>query len=122
MIFSLSSRILRTVDPVCPAKFGWNFGFKGAGLGFSSGCGSAGGLAGPHACAAAPVRALARLPVPCCCVCVLVVWGSGVLVCVFVCVCVCLWVGVGVCVCACPTFVCAGSLFCELLCIWRCAS
>jgi MoaA/NifB/PqqE/SkfB family radical SAM enzyme len=30
MIFSLSSRILRTVDPVCLAKIGWNFGFKGA--------------------------------------------------------------------------------------------
>lgn len=30
MIFSLTSRILRTVDPVCLAKVGWNFGFKGA--------------------------------------------------------------------------------------------
>jgi MoaA/NifB/PqqE/SkfB family radical SAM enzyme len=30
MIFSLTSRILRTVDPLCLAKVGWNFGFKGA--------------------------------------------------------------------------------------------
>ena len=30
MIFSLASRIARTVDPVCLAKVGWNFGFKGA--------------------------------------------------------------------------------------------
>jgi MoaA/NifB/PqqE/SkfB family radical SAM enzyme len=30
MILSLTSRILRTVDPVCLAKIGWNFGFKGA--------------------------------------------------------------------------------------------
>jgi len=30
MIFSLTSRILRTVDPLCLARVGWNFGFKGA--------------------------------------------------------------------------------------------
>ncbi|MFZ4767709.1 MAG: radical SAM/SPASM domain-containing protein, partial [Roseimicrobium sp.] len=30
MIFSLSSRMLRTVDPHCLAKVAWNFGFKGA--------------------------------------------------------------------------------------------
>ncbi len=30
MIVSLTSRILRTVDPLCLAKVGWNFGFKGA--------------------------------------------------------------------------------------------
>src|SRR3954452_4656419 len=30
MIFSLSSRILRTVDPKCLGKVAWNFGFKGA--------------------------------------------------------------------------------------------
>lgn len=30
MIFSLTSRILRTVDPKCLAKIAWNFGFKGA--------------------------------------------------------------------------------------------
>jgi MoaA/NifB/PqqE/SkfB family radical SAM enzyme len=30
MIFSLSSRILSTVDPKCLAKMAWNFGFKGA--------------------------------------------------------------------------------------------
>lgn len=30
MLFSLTSRILRTVDPKCLAKIGWNFGFKGA--------------------------------------------------------------------------------------------
>jgi MoaA/NifB/PqqE/SkfB family radical SAM enzyme len=30
MIFSLTSRIVRTVDPLCLAKVGWNFGFKGA--------------------------------------------------------------------------------------------
>ena len=30
MIVSLTSRILRTVDPLCLAKIGWNFGFKGA--------------------------------------------------------------------------------------------
>src|SRR6476661_9814228 len=30
MIFSLTSRILRTVDPLCLAKIGWNFGYKGA--------------------------------------------------------------------------------------------
>ena len=30
MIFSLASRILRTVDPVCLGKVAWNFGFKGA--------------------------------------------------------------------------------------------
>ena len=30
MIFSLSSRILRTVDSRCLAKMAWNFGVKGA--------------------------------------------------------------------------------------------
>lgn len=30
MVISLTSRILRTVDPLCLAKIGWNFGFKGA--------------------------------------------------------------------------------------------
>src|SRR4051794_24014548 len=30
MIFGLSSRILRTVDPKCLGKVAWNFGFKGA--------------------------------------------------------------------------------------------
>jgi MoaA/NifB/PqqE/SkfB family radical SAM enzyme len=30
MIFSLSNRILTTVDPKCLAKMAWNFGFKGA--------------------------------------------------------------------------------------------
>jgi len=30
MIFSLTSRILRTVDPKCLAKIAWNFGYKGA--------------------------------------------------------------------------------------------
>ncbi len=30
MIFSLASRILRTVDPKCLANVAWNFGFKGA--------------------------------------------------------------------------------------------
>ena len=30
MLLSLTSRILRTVDPLCIAKIGWNFGFKGA--------------------------------------------------------------------------------------------
>lgn len=30
MIFSLSSRILTTVDPKCLGKMAWNFGFKGA--------------------------------------------------------------------------------------------
>ncbi|HYF36400.1 MAG TPA: radical SAM/SPASM domain-containing protein [Prosthecobacter sp.] len=30
MIFSLTSRILRTVDPLCLAKIAWNFGYKGA--------------------------------------------------------------------------------------------
>lgn len=30
MIFSLSNRILSTVDPKCLAKMAWNFGFKGA--------------------------------------------------------------------------------------------
>jgi MoaA/NifB/PqqE/SkfB family radical SAM enzyme len=30
MILSLTSRILRTVDPQCLAKIGWNFGIKGA--------------------------------------------------------------------------------------------
>jgi len=30
MIFSLTSRMLRTVDPQCLAKIAWNFGFKGA--------------------------------------------------------------------------------------------
>ncbi len=30
MILSLSSRILRTVDPKCLGKVAWNFGFKGA--------------------------------------------------------------------------------------------
>jgi MoaA/NifB/PqqE/SkfB family radical SAM enzyme len=30
MIFGLSSRILRTVDPKCLAKMAWNFGYKGA--------------------------------------------------------------------------------------------
>jgi MoaA/NifB/PqqE/SkfB family radical SAM enzyme len=30
MIVSLTSRILRTVDPKCLAKIAWNFGFKGA--------------------------------------------------------------------------------------------
>lgn len=30
MIFSLSSRILSTVDPKCLGKIAWNFGFKGA--------------------------------------------------------------------------------------------
>ncbi len=30
MIFSLSSRILTTVDPKCLTKMAWNFGFKGA--------------------------------------------------------------------------------------------
>lgn len=30
MIFSLTSRIMRTVDPLCLAKVGWNFGYKGA--------------------------------------------------------------------------------------------
>ncbi|MBL9115909.1 MAG: radical SAM protein [Verrucomicrobiaceae bacterium] len=30
MIFALTSRILRTVDPLCLAKVGWNFGVKGA--------------------------------------------------------------------------------------------
>ena len=30
MIFSLTSRILRTVDPVCLGKIAWNFGYKGA--------------------------------------------------------------------------------------------
>lgn len=30
MIFSLSNRILSTVDPQCLAKVAWNFGFKGA--------------------------------------------------------------------------------------------
>jgi MoaA/NifB/PqqE/SkfB family radical SAM enzyme len=30
MIFSLSNRILSTVDPFCLAKVAWNFGFKGA--------------------------------------------------------------------------------------------
>lgn len=30
MIFSLSSRILRTVDPKCLGKIAWNFGYKGA--------------------------------------------------------------------------------------------
>ena len=30
MIVSLTSRIVRTVDPTCLAKIAWNFGFKGA--------------------------------------------------------------------------------------------
>lgn len=30
MIFSLSNRILTTVDPKCLAKMAWNFGYKGA--------------------------------------------------------------------------------------------
>ncbi len=30
MIFSLTSRIVRTVDPKCLAKIAWNFGYKGA--------------------------------------------------------------------------------------------
>ena len=30
MIFSLTSRMLRTVDPQCLAKIAWNFGYKGA--------------------------------------------------------------------------------------------
>ncbi|MBX7209506.1 MAG: radical SAM protein [Verrucomicrobiaceae bacterium] len=30
MIFALTSRILRTVDPVCLGKIAWNFGYKGA--------------------------------------------------------------------------------------------
>ena len=30
MILSLTSRIVRTVDPTCLAKIAWNFGFKGA--------------------------------------------------------------------------------------------
>lgn len=30
MVISLTSRILRTVDPLCLAKIGWNFCFKGA--------------------------------------------------------------------------------------------
>ena len=30
MLLSLTSRILRTVDPLCLAKIGWNFGYKGA--------------------------------------------------------------------------------------------
>ena len=30
MILSLSSRILRTVDPKCLGKVAWNFGYKGA--------------------------------------------------------------------------------------------
>src|SRR5687767_15784999 len=30
MIFSLTSRILRTIDPGCLAKIGWNLGYKGA--------------------------------------------------------------------------------------------
>ncbi len=30
MIFTLTSRMLRTVDPQCLAKIAWNFGYKGA--------------------------------------------------------------------------------------------
>ncbi len=30
MVFSLLSRMIRTVDPLCLAKAGWNFGVKGA--------------------------------------------------------------------------------------------
>ena len=30
MLLSLTSRILQTVDPLCLAKIGWNFGYKGA--------------------------------------------------------------------------------------------